>query len=130
MKLSTTAILEYFDHWKNSANCYEQNAYEHLLDIRLLHDTIDLLKQELKKQCDSNSGLVEMQCNNIIATVEATEQKTLRDEFAMAALNAAIITPASWSELGYKPNGDMEMMQHSAAMAYQYADAMLKARAE
>lgn len=46
MKLTNQALLDYFSYWKDSANCYEQNAYEHLVDIKLLHDVIDQLKEQ------------------------------------------------------------------------------------
>ena len=101
-------------------------------EVRRLKDENDLLASGIKKELNRNSELIAIQCNNITATVEATEQPTLRDQFAMQALSGVIVTPNSWDKLGYQPShalsGSLTMMQHHATIAYQYADAMMEAR--
>ena len=93
--------------------------------LRELIDVNDLQKHELKKANDRYSELLETQCKTIIGTVEATEQKTLRDEFAMAALGAML---GNESKEGFHcgANG----LTVFPKFAYEWADAMLKARAE
>ena len=59
-----------------------------------------------------------------------TDQKTLRDEFAMAALSGRMAGSYPWSELGFKPQPFLTPIENEAVLAYQVADAMLAARAQ
>lgn len=63
-----------------------------------------------------------------VQAVVGGEVKTLRDEFAMQALNGILITPHTWHDLGYCPAIDGDVMVQNATMAYQYAAAMMEAR--
>lgn len=54
------------------------------------------------------------------------EEKTLRDEFVMAALQSG--DASSWRDNGYTPKNGLGIIENNARHAYQIADAMLAAR--
>ena len=53
---------------------------------------------------------------------------TLRDYFAAKAMQGIIGGATSWSQCKYKPVDGLSIIENDARLAYQYADAMLKAR--
>jgi len=54
------------------------------------------------------------------------EGMSLRDYFAAQALNGDIA--GNWRDNNYKPQGGLSIIENVARAAYQFADAMLKAR--
>jgi hypothetical protein len=52
----------------------------------------------------------------------------IRDYFAGLAMQGRIAGNMTWQELDYKPVKGLSIIDNEAALAYQMADAMLKAR--
>ncbi|MBC7201908.1 MAG: hypothetical protein H5U29_00095 [Pusillimonas sp.] len=55
---------------------------------------------------------------------------TLRDYFAAKAMQGIIGGATGWSHCGYTPIDGLSPIENDARLAYQYADAMIKARGE
>lgn len=57
-------------------------------------------------------------------------RQSLRDELAAKAMQGIIGGATGWSHCGYTPIDGLSPIENDARLAYQYADAMIKARGE
>lgn len=96
-------------------------------EIRRLKSENDLLACGMNKANQRNSEPIAMHCNNITATIEATEQPTLRDQFALVAFDRMFATIAEdyKSQESFGAGRPIEIL---GIKCYELADAMMEAR--
>lgn len=79
--------------------------------------------------CEIGFGSMNDNMHQTGNTVAAWYGMSLRDHFAGLAMQAVMTSAGpTWRDSGYKPKDGLSIMENNARLAYQAADAMLKAR--
>jgi len=65
-----------------------------------------------------------------VPTADQSCGMSLRDHFAGLAMQGLIATENPWRSYGYKPVNGLSIPENDARLAYQIADAMIRARGQ